>query len=189
MTAEKDIIVSLLGLTKKGLVQEQLLRRDARVSVQIMEEALRKLSEEGFIRQHRGLVETLPSQRIGMAVQAIRLGADFERISKCLDWTEFESIAAVVKAVEAQTERTRAFADALPSYYEKARLIEWKSATIIPLILSLFPGSFKFYNNVPIVPVLQFQDFINELPLEVDSLACFRKKRVRIEQNLTDYSK
>jgi len=240
MAAEKDVIASILRLTKTGPVQEELLRKDARVSVQVMEEALRKLSNGGFIRQHRGLVEASPSQRVGLAVQAIRLGADFERVCKFLEWTEFESIAArafqvngfrvlknfrfkhagrrwevdilgcreplivcadckhwrhgwsraaVVKAVEAQTERTRAFADALPNYYAKARLTEWKSATIIPLILSLVPGPFKFHNNVPIVPVLQLQDFINELPLEVDSLACFRKKRVKMEQNLTDFSK
>jgi Holliday junction resolvase-like predicted endonuclease len=240
MTSEKDVIASLLRLTKTGPIQKELLRKDARVSVQVLDEALRKLFEDGFIRQKRGLVEVSSSQRVSMAVQALKLGADFERICKFLEWTEFESIAAqafqangfrvlknfrfkhagkrweidvlsckeplivcvdckhwqrgwnraaTVKAVEAQVERTRAFADALPNYYQKARLAEWKSATLVPLILSLVHGPFKFHNKVPIVPVLQLQDFINELPLELSLLTHFKKKIVKINEILTDYSK
>jgi len=240
MTSEKDIIASLLRLTKTGPIQKELLRKDARVSVQVLDRVLRKLFEDGFIRQQRDLVEVSSSQRVSMAVQAIKLGADFERICKFLEWTEFESIAAqafqangfrvlknfrfkhagkrweidvlscreplivcvdckhwqrgwsqaaTINAVEAQVERTRAFADALPNYYQKARLTEWKSATLVPLILSLVHGPFKFYNNVPIVPALQLQDFINELPLEINSLTYFKKKLVKIDRNLTDYSK
>jgi len=240
MTAEKDVIASLLRLTKTGPIQKELLRKDARVSFQVIEDTLRKLSEGEFIRQRRGLVEVEPSQRVSVAVQAIKLGADFERICKYLEWTEFEGIAAqafqangfrvlrnfrfkhagknweidvlgcreplivcadckhwrrgwstaaIIKTVEAQVERTRALADALPNYYQKAQLTEWKSATIIPLILSLVPGPFKFHNNVPIVPVLQLQDFINELPLEVASLTHFKKKLLKMQLNLTDYSK
>jgi len=240
MTSEKDVIASLLRLTNTGPVQKELLRKDARVSVQVLDEALRKLFEGGFIRQKGGLVEASPSQRVSMTVQAIKLGADFERVCKFLEWKEFESIAAqafqangfrvlrnfrfrqagkrweidvlscreplivcvdckhwrrgwsraaTVKAVEAQVERTRAFADALLNYYQKAQLTEWKSATLVPLILSLVHGPFKFYNNVPIVPVLQLRDFINELPLEVSSLTHFKKKHLKIERYLTDYSK
>jgi len=240
MKAEKDIIASLLRLTKTGLIQRAILRKDARVSVQVLDETLRKLSENGFIQQQRGLVEASPSQRVSMAIQAIKLGADFEQICKFLEWTEFESIAAqnfqsngfrvlrnfrfkhvgkrweidvlgcrepliicvdckhwrhgwsraaIVKAVETQIERTQAFADALPNYYQKAQLTEWKSATLVPLILSLVQGPFKFHNNVPIVPVLQLQDFINNLPIEVFSLTHFMKKLIKLNQNLTDFSK
>jgi len=232
--------MSVLKQTKTGPIQKELLRKDARVSAQVLDESLRKLFKGGFIQQRRGLVEVSSNQRVSMAVQAIKLGADFERICKFLDWSEFESIAAqafqangfrvltnfrfkhigkrweidvlscreplivcvdckhwrrgwsravTVKAVEAQVERTRAFADALPTYYQKARLAEWRSATLVPLILSLVHGPFKFYNNVPIVPVLQLQDFINELPLEINTLTHFKKKFLRTEANLTDYSK
>lgn len=235
MTAEKDVIASLLRLTKTGPVQEQLLRKDARVSGQVMHEALRKLSEREFIGQQRGLVEASPSQRVSMAVQAIKLGADFEQVCKLLEWTEFESIAAqtfqangfrvlknfrfkhaakrweidvlgcreplvvcvdckhwrrgwskaaMIKAVEAQEERTRNFAETLSHSYRRTILAEWKSATVIPIVLSLVPGGFKFHNNVPIVPVLQLQDFINELSLEVSSLTHFKKKIVKVEENL-----
>jgi Holliday junction resolvase-like predicted endonuclease len=240
MIVKRDILTSLLRLTKTGLVQKGLIKKEARVSVQVMESVLGKLSEEGFIKQKRDLIEVSPSQRISLAVQALKLGSDFEQVCRFLEWTEFEDIAgkafeanrfrvlknfrfkhggkrweidvlgcreplivcvdckhwhhgwshaAIVKAAGAQTERTRAFAEALPSYYQKARLTEWKSATLIPLILSLIPGGFKFHNNVPIVPVLQLQDFINELPLEADSLTHFKKKIIYKEQKLTNYSK
>jgi len=240
MTVEKDILASLLRLTRTGPVQEGLVKKDARVSVQVMENMLKKLSEARLIRRQRGLIGVSPSQRVGLAVQALKFGADFELICKLLEWTEFEGItaeafeanrfrvlknfrfrhvgkrweidvlgcrkplivcvdckhwrhgwsrAAVVKAVEAHVERTRAFADAFPNYYQKAQLTEWKSATVIPMILSLVPGPFKFHNNVPIVPVLQLQGFINELPLEALSLTHFKIKTLKDSKNLTSLSK
>jgi len=240
MPAERSVVTSVLKLTRKGSVLKELIRRDAKVTVQVSEETLRKLWENGLIRKKRGLVEASPSQRVTIAVQAIKLGADFEHICKFLEWTEFEGIAAkafqangfqvlrnfrfkqagkrweidvlsckeplivcidckhwqrrlsqtaTVKAVEAQIERTHALGEALPKYYQKARLTNWKSATLIPLILSLVPGPLKFYNKVPIVPVLQLQDFINQLPLEIDLLTHFKKKMTKIERDLTDYSK
>jgi len=221
-------------------VQKELIQRDAKITVHMLEQALGKLSKSGFIQQKGSLVEASPNQRVNMVVQAIKLSADFERICKLLEWSEFESIAAhafqangfkvlsnfrfkkagkrweidvlccreplivcvdckhwrhgwsraaTVKAVEAQVERTRAFFNALPSYYQKAKLSKWTSATLVPLILSLVPGPLKFYKNVPIVPILQLQDFISELPLEVNSLTSFKKKLLRINQNLTNYSK
>jgi len=230
----------VLKLTKTGPVQKEFIQRDANVSLHVMDEVLRKLSDGGFIRQKRGLVEVLPRQRVGIAVQAFKLGADCEQICSFLEWTEFESIAAqafqanrfivlqnfrfkhagkrweidilackeplivcvdckqwrrrwsvaaIVKAVETQIERTQAFTDALINCFQKAGLTDWKSAQLVPLILSLAPGSIKFHNKVPIVPVLQLQDFINKLPLEVDSLTHFKKKLVKIQHNLTDYSK
>jgi len=240
MTAKKSVLASVLKLTKTGPVQRELIRRDAKVTIHVLEEELTRLSEGGLILQRRSVVEAAPNQRVSMAVQAIKLGADFERICKFLEWNEFESIAAqtfeangfsvlknfrfktngkrweidilgckeplvvcvdckhwrrgwnmgtIVKAVEAQIERTRAFADAFLNYFQKLQQKEWKSAILIPLILSLTSGPFKFHNNVPIVPVLQFQDFINELPFEVDSLTHFKKKPLKTNHNLTEFSK
>jgi Holliday junction resolvase-like predicted endonuclease len=240
MTSEKEILASVLRLTKTGLVQKELIKKDARVSTEVLETVLRKLSDNRLINLQRGLVEVSLSQRVNLAVHALKLGSDYEQICKHLSWVEFESIAAqafeanqfwalknfhfqhagkrweidilgcreplivcvdckhwqhgwsraaIIKTVEAQTERTRAFVDALPNYYQKARLAEWKSATLIPLILSLVPGPFKFHGNVPIVPVLQLQDFINEMPLEVHLLTHFTTKQLRFDQKLTKYYK
>lgn len=240
MTSEKEILASVLRLTKTGLVQKELIKKDARVSTEVLEIVLRRLSDTGLINLQRGLVEVSISQRVNLAVHALKFGSDYEQICKYLSWVEFERIAAqafeanqfwvlknfrfqhagkrweidilgcreplivcvdckhwqhgwsraaIIKAVEAQTERTRDFAEALPNYYQKARLAEWKSATLIPLILSLVPGPFKFHNDVPIVPILQLQDFISEMPLEVHLLTHFTTKQLRFDEKLTKYPK
>ena len=49
----------------------------------------------------------------------------------------------------------------------------------MPLILSLVPGPRRFFNAVPVVPILQLQDFISEVEVELDSL---RHIDIKIEQ-------
>jgi len=232
MTAEKNLLLSLLKLTHTGPVRREWLAKDARIPSRTIDRVLRKISQGNLFHEQEGVIEASPNQRVKMAVHALRLGADFERVCSLLSWTEFEGIAAqaieangyrvirnfrfkqasrkweidivgfkkplilcvdckhwkrgwrsaaTVKAVEAQTERTRAFANALPKYYQKAQLTEWETATLIPIVMSLTPGPYKFYNNVPIVPVLQLQDFINELPTQLCILKYFRQKWIMIE--------
>jgi len=239
MTIERDTLASLLRLTSTGSVRKELLAKDAKVPLQTTDQVLRKLSPSNLFYEHEGIIEVSPSQRVKIAVHALRLGADFERVCRLLSWTEFESIAAqafeangyrvirnfhfkqasrkweidviglkkplilcvdckhwkrgwrraaTVKAVESQIERTETMANALPNYYQKARLEEWETATLIPIVMSLSPGPYKFYNNVPIVPVLQLQDFINELPAQVHLLKSFHQKHVKLDQNLQKFS-
>jgi len=238
MTLERELLVSLLKLTRLGPIQKRLVNKDAHIPALTAEELLEKLALEGLITQHKNLVEASPSQRAKIAVHAAELGADFERVCKLLEWAEFESIAceafrvnnfgvkrrfrfrqarrmweidilgrrqplvvcvdckhwhhgwqraAIMKAAEAQIERTKAFADALPSLYKKAELENWRQATLIPMILSLTPAPLKFHQNVPTVPVLQLQDFLNELPAHAHSLTHFTKKCFKNTLNLTDF--
>jgi hypothetical protein len=79
-----------------------------------------------------------------------------------------------MKAVEAQALRTKILADALLSLQREIGLVQWTQATLIPVVLSLVPGPLKFYNQVPIVPILQLQNFLNELPAHITSLTHFR---------------
>lgn len=217
-------MISILKLTKTGPVQRELVSRDARVPVQVADDILRKLLDTGLIRYKGGLVEVSSSQRARMAVRAVELGSDPQKVCGVLEWDEFEEIAAkafeasnfmvkrrfrfkwagrrwevdvlgckeplvvcadckhwrrgwrrsaIMKAVEAQVERTKMLAEALPSLHEKAGLVNWKKATLVPMVLSLVPSPFKFYNNVPIVPVLQLPNFLNELPAHTISLTRF----------------
>jgi len=53
--------------------------------------------------------------------------------------------------------------------------VKWDKAKFVPIILSLLPMNNKFIDNVPIVPVLQLQDFLNQLPLQIESLNYFSK--------------
>ncbi len=98
-----------------------------------------------------------------------------EPIIACVDckhWRHGWTKSASVKAVEAQIERTEALARTLPTRQELG-LTDWRTATLIPIILSLVPSPLKFYKSTPIVPILQLQNFLNELPAHVNVLKHF----------------
>lgn len=93
MAHVRKLLASSLKLTKFGPVQEDLISKDAQIPQQNTEEVLKKLCNEGLIQREKGVVDASSNQRIRIAVQAIRLGADFEKICSFLDWSEFENIA------------------------------------------------------------------------------------------------
>jgi hypothetical protein len=93
--------------------------------------------------------------------------------AECKHWLHGWRRSTITKAVESQVLRTHALAESFPLLREKLRLINWKQATLIPMVLSLVPGPFKFYKKVPIVPILQLQSFLGDLPAYVTSLKSF----------------
>ena len=93
----------------------------------------------------------------------------------CKHWRRGLKPSALRRIVEAQADRTRALANTLPSAALKIECAKWKKAKFVPAILSLIPSSFKFYNNVPVVPILQLQDFLMQLPAQVEELTYFVK--------------
>jgi Holliday junction resolvase-like predicted endonuclease len=94
----------------------------------------------------------------------------------CKSWHHDASPSALRRVVEAQVERTRALSDALPHVSIDLPCAQWSVAKFVPIVLVLLPGRFKFYDEVPIVPVLQLQNFLSQLPLEVESLKYFQKQ-------------
>lgn len=224
MTVERNLLISVLKLTKTGPIQVKLVSMDAHIPTQVVDEMLRKLSDARLIKYVGQLIEVSPNQRARIAIHAVKLGADLERVCNALEWKEFENIAAtafeannyavkkrfrfkwagrrreidvlgykeplvacvdckqwhhnwrrsaIIKTVELQVERTRALAEALVSLRESIGLINWKEAILVPIVLSLVPSPFKFYNNVPVVPVLQLPNFLNELLAHINSLTHF----------------
>lgn len=105
----------------------------------------------------------------------------------CKRWRHAWRKTAIIKTVEAQVERTRALANVLPLYCERIGLTEWKVATVIPMVLSLVPGPLKFYKDVPIVSILQLQDFINGMPGYVNLLTHFPQNLSKIGSNLIKF--
>ena len=223
MTVERTILLSLLKLTQEGPISKRLISKDARVPVQVADKMLEKICGEGFVQLMGKAVEVSMNQRVKIAIHAINLGADFERVCRVLRWDEFENItatafsannftvtrgfrfkeggrrweidvigckepviacvdckhwhhgwtkSATVKAVEAQIERTEALARVLPTH-QKLALTDWRKATLIPVILSLIPSPLRFYRNTPIVPILQLQNFLDELPAYANTLKHF----------------
>ena len=224
MSVEKNLLRSILKLTKKGPIEKTLISRDAQTPVQIADDMLKNFSKAGFVQLRGKVVEASLNQRVKIAIHAIRLGADFESVCNLLEWNEFEKIAAttfefnhfnvikglrfkgagrrwevdilglrepiivsadckhwhqgwtrsaITKTIDAQIKRTQALANAAPTLREKIGLADWKEATLIPMVLSLFPAPLKFHRNTPVVPILQLQDFLNELPAHIDSMTHF----------------
>lgn len=237
MVVERDLIVSLLKLTKNGPASIGYVRKDAKVASDLAEKSLDKLQNEDLLHMKGDVVEVDGHRRLKLAVKAVSLGADVEYVSGFLRWQEFEDIAAVAlesngyvvsknvrfkqagrrweidvvgckkplvicldckhwhhrlspsalaKIAEAQVERTRALAESLPNLAVELGCAKWSRAKFVPAILALLPSSLKFHEAVPIVPVLQLQDFVSQLPAYADSLTHFTKEFSHLRHDFQD---
>jgi Holliday junction resolvase-like predicted endonuclease len=92
----------------------------------------------------------------------------------CKRWRRGWGKSAIKRIVEAQTLRTKVLADALPFLHRRIQLNGWTQATLLPVIISLFPGPEKFFKNVPVVPILQLQNFVDRLPGHITTLTHFQ---------------
>ncbi len=227
MNIERELIISVLKLTKSGPISFQVLSKNARIPSTVAQNLVEKMQKNGLVYLRNKIIGVNSLRRLKLAVHAVELGADLERVTGFLEWKEFENIAAIAfernnytvkknlrfkhagrrweidiigckkpivacvdckhwhhgmhrsairRIVEEQVERTSALAESLPKLVEKIECAAWKRAKLIPAVLSLIPARFKYYNDVPIVPVLQLQDFLNQLPAHADSLKNFQKK-------------
>jgi Holliday junction resolvase-like predicted endonuclease len=93
----------------------------------------------------------------------------------CKHWHRGMSPSALKKVVEEQVERTSALAESLPNPTIRFEFASWNFVKFVPAVLSLVTGRFKFYESVPIVSVLQLQDFLSQLPAYVDSFKHFSR--------------
>ena len=226
MSVERNLIISLLKMTKEDIVLIEDLKNDAKIPFSTMTKLLSEIQYEGLIYLKSGIVEVNSDMRLKLAVKAASLGSDVEHISNFLCWQEFEEIAAFAlsnfgyavrnnvrfkhagrrweidvvgckkplvicldckhwqhaiapsalsKIVISQVERTKAFADSLPSVLLHLECTKWNKAEFIPAVLSLMPSSFKFHDKVPVVSVLQMQDFLNQISVCTQSLKLFPK--------------
>lgn len=227
MVVERDLLISLLKLTKDGPVLIEDVNRDSRIALNIVRNLLEKMQNEGIIYLQGETIKATTDNRLRLALKATSLGADVEHISAFLRWQEFEEIAAIAlerngyivaknvrfkhagrkweidivgckkplvicidckhwrhgmapsalkRIAESQVERTRALSESLPHVSLEIECAKWNKAKFIPAVLSLTQGSFKFYDMVPIVSVLQVQDFLSQLPAYTESLKYFLKK-------------
>lgn len=237
MAPTSDVLISILKHTSNGPVAKEVIAMDVNVPISITNKLLKDFREFGLIEGEEDIIEVSSNQRVKLAIHAINTGTDVERVSKVLEWIEFENFAAsafeannfavkrrfrfqkagrrweidllaynepyvvcvdckrwrrgwgksaIKKIVEAQILRTKVLAKALPSLQRKIRLPKWTNAILFPVILSLFPGPEKFFKNVPVVPILQLQNFLDELPGHIADLTHFQ---AAIGPELTNYFK
>jgi Holliday junction resolvase-like predicted endonuclease len=181
------------------------------------------MQNDHLVYLHQELVEANDLQRLELAVRALKLGADLEKVSDCLQWKEFEGMAALAfenngyvvqrnvhfknhgrrweidvvgvrkplvvcidckhwhhklcestarKIVSEQVARVRALAGTLPNPVARTKGLALDKYKFVPVVLSLIVEKSKFFEGVPIVPILQLQDFLNYLPATTGSVVC-----------------
>ena len=211
MRAEREILISILKLTREGPVSIELIAKNSRILLSVVEEQIKKFLSLNLAEKKEALIRVSPLQRLKIAFRAISLGADIERVCRNLSWKEFEDVAVTAfqtngystikhfrfrhenrmweidvlavkgkivlcvdckrwmkrltastmsRMAEAQIERVKA----LSRIIDKSTFPVEGRIFLIPMILSLIPASSKFCNGVPIVPILQLQNFLDELP-------------------------
>ena len=197
-TASNIVMNLLRKLQKEGILymKEGVVEADANGRMQLAVKALSQGADvesvARFLRwQEFEEIAGVALERNGYAVQRnVRFKQDGHRweidvvgcrkpIVICVDckhWRRALSPSFLKKIVAAQAERTSALAESLPNVSLKLECQNWNKAKFIPAVLAMLPGSLKFYDDVPIVPVLQFQDFISQLPVQIDSLKYFQKR-------------
>lgn len=110
-----------------------------------------------------------------------------EPIIVCVDckrWRRGWGNSAITRVAGAQARRTQVLANSFHVLQQKIDLSNWTQATLFPVILSLFPGQVKFYNKVPVVPILQIQNFVDEFIGHQKDLLHFKGKLV---PKMSDY--
>ncbi|MEM2110271.1 MAG: hypothetical protein QXX08_00115 [Candidatus Bathyarchaeia archaeon] len=93
----------------------------------------------------------------------------------CKHWHHGWREAAAVKAVESQVKRTKILAEASSSLRDRINIAGWRHGYFVPLVLSLIPPAFKFYESTPVVPVLQLRNFLHELPAYLNEITHYIK--------------
>lgn len=221
MEIELNLLIALLKMTRGGSVFIGDVKRNVRIASDIVMDMLKKLHVEGAIYLDDDVVQADTTMRMQLAIKTLSIGADFESVSRFLQWQEFEEIAGIVldrygyvvqrnvrfkhamkrmeidvvgcrdpivvcvdckhwqrtlspsslmRISEAQAERTEALAESLPIVSSNLVCQKWRKGRFVPVILSLFPGNPRFRDNVPVVPVLKFQDFVSQLSVNITSV-------------------
>ena len=226
MVFERNLLISILKLTKNGPALTKDVNTDAHLPSSLCTSLLQKMQTENLINLTGDTIEADSQSRLKIAIKAATQGGDLQAIADMLCWQEFEEIAAealkingytvtknlhfkgssrryeidvvgcrkplvvcidckrwqhalraseLKKIAEEQAKRAESLAEALPNAKINLECTRWERAKFVPAVLSLMPGAYKFYYEVPIVPVLSLQDFIGQLPLYLDSVKVYPK--------------
>jgi Holliday junction resolvase-like predicted endonuclease len=90
----------------------------------------------------------------------------------CKHWHHRLCESMAKKIVKEQVARVNALAISLPNPAIRIVPAIDNDYKFLPVVLSLIVDESKFFEGVPIVPILQLQDFLNHLPTCTDSLFC-----------------
>ena len=94
----------------------------------------------------------------------------------CKQWRRGLTQSSLRKIVETHVERTKALVQSLPNIAIEVECAKWETTKFIPTILSLISTGIRYCDKVPIVPVLQIQDFLHQLPAHIESVRSISRR-------------
>lgn len=101
----------------------------------------------------------------------------------CKHWQHKLCTATIQKIVNEQINRVYALIGTLPNLIIKIAAEPLESFKFLPVIISLIVNESKFDRGVPIVPILQLQDFLTNLPTTTGSLLCISSHDVNFKMS------
>ncbi|MHA2132030.1 MAG: restriction endonuclease, partial [Promethearchaeota archaeon] len=93
----------------------------------------------------------------------------------CKHWHREVNLSSLRTIISNQIKRTKSLMNLLPHISINLEFVSWESAIFIPAVLCLVSNRQKFYDSVPVIPILQFQDFLNQLRGNLEQLKFFKK--------------
>ena len=95
MISEREILISILNLTRDGSADVKEIIREVRIPSEVVCQVLDRNVQSGLIHLSGSRISVTSEQRLRIAIKALDLGADIERICKYLGWEEFEDISTL----------------------------------------------------------------------------------------------
>lgn len=91
MIFEREILIHILQATREtSNVKIEDAARESRIPRDLANEVIKKFYAESLLMLNGDIAIVNGEQRLKMAVRAVELGADIERVSRFLNWDEFE---------------------------------------------------------------------------------------------------
>jgi len=168
----KDAVNLILALWKEGFRMDELLRYS---NWRYFEELCCRLFSEASFHALRGLHFSYEGKRYEVDVVALR--DPYVIVIDCKRWRRAMRSRVEVFA-NRHLERCKALAKELWHLKRLNALIgKWRTAKIVPILLTLLEESVKLVNGVAIVPLFKLRGFIKELPYLLEDLTVFESSR------------
>jgi Holliday junction resolvase-like predicted endonuclease len=116
-------------------------------------------------------------------IDVIGIGKPLAVCIDCKHWHHRLCTATIQKIVNEQINRVHALVGALPNPIIRIAAEPLEYFKFLPVIISLIVNESKFDQGVPIVPILQLQDFLTNLPTSTDSLLCISSRDTRFQMS------
>jgi Holliday junction resolvase-like predicted endonuclease len=92
---DERILLTLMKLDANQ-VDLGMISQEAMLPQDVVLNTLRKLAEDRLIQLDEGIIGVSPRQRLDLAVLALKIGVDVERVCRVLGWQEFEDLVALI---------------------------------------------------------------------------------------------